>query len=63
MESQEKNTKIKAMNKTQLSSAYNVGMQTLKKWLEPFENEIGVYRGRTYTPQQVKIIFELLGNP
>jgi hypothetical protein len=59
----EKDRKIQAMNKTQLAQAYNVGMVTLKKWLVPFQKEIGEYRGRTYTPNQVKIIFELLGKP
>lgn len=63
MEQKEKNIKIQAMNKTQLAAIYKVGMQTLKLWLEPFEEQIGEYRGRTYTPQQVKKIFEFLGEP
>ncbi len=63
MEQQEKSIKIQAMNKTQLAALCNVGVQTLKKWLTPFEEQIGEYRGRTYTPQQVRKIFELLGNP
>lgn len=51
------------MSKTQLAQAYNIGMRTFKLWLEPFQEEIGEYRGRAYTPQQVQKIFELLGVP
>jgi len=52
-----------AMNKTQLAHTYNVGIHTLNVWLSPFKKEIGEYRGRAYTPQQVRKIFDLLGKP
>lgn len=51
------------MNKTQLAQLYNVGDRTFSKWIEPFEEEIGEYRGRCYTPIQVTRIFELIGMP
>ena len=59
---QEENN-ITAMNKTQLAHLYNVGDRTFSKWLEPFKNEIGEYRGRCFTPIQVGKIYELLGRP
>lgn len=52
-----------ALNKTQLAQQYKITVRTLNFWLEPFENEIGVYRGRMFTPQQVKFIYEKLGYP
>ena len=55
--------KPSAMNKTQLAQLYNVGDRTFSKWIEPFEKEIGEYRGRCYTPIQVARIFELIGEP
>ena len=42
--SMEKTTTIQAMNKKQLAEHYNIGLQTLRKWLAPFENQIGKYR-------------------
>ena len=35
----------------------------LEVLMEPFQIEIGEYRGRAFTPVQLKKIFELIGNP
>jgi len=59
----ERETKIQAMNKTELASAYGVGLHTFKKWIKPVQSEIGEYIGRAYTPQQVEKIFKFLGRP
>jgi hypothetical protein len=56
-------TKIKPLSKMQLANAYNVSLETLNSWLKPFKDKIGDYRGRMFTPKQVKIIFEELGEP
>jgi hypothetical protein len=48
---------------TELSKIYNVCIRTMKKWMEPFAEEIGTKRGRYYTVVQVKIIFQKLGLP
>lgn len=53
----------KAMNKTQLSRAYNVHISTFSRWVKKFENKLGDVTGRVYTPKQVAIIFEHLGEP
>ncbi len=55
--------KITAQNKNQLADAYFVSLKTFISWIEPFKDNIGEYRGKTYTPKQVKIIYDLLGCP
>ena len=60
MENQEK---ITAQNKNQLADAYVVSLKTFISWIEPFKDNIGEYRGKIYTPKQVKIIYDLLGRP
>ena len=62
MEKQD-NIKPTAMNKSQLADLYHIGVHTLNVWLKPFQKEIGEYRGRAYTPNQIRKIFELLGQP
>jgi hypothetical protein len=54
-------TTISVLSKNQLAQAYGIPLYTLSIWLKPFEEEIGKYRGRIYTPKQVAIIFSLLG--
>jgi hypothetical protein len=54
---------IKARNLKELSAIYNISSRTLKKWLHPFEEEIGQRVGYFYTITQVKKIFALLGLP
>ncbi len=60
MENQEK---ITAQSKIQLADAYVVSLRTFTSWIEPFKDDIGEYRGKAYTPKQVKIIYDLLGRP
>jgi hypothetical protein len=63
MEAQEP-AKIKAMNKSQLARMYKVCTRTLNKWLAPFAHEIGeIPNTNTFTPEQVRIIFEKIGEP
>jgi len=51
------------LNYKQLAAIYEVSHKTLKSWLEPFMEEIGEMRGKTFTLRQVRIIFERLGEP
>jgi len=55
--------KIKAQSKTELAHAYNISLKTFRNWIKPFEQEIGTYRGKAYTPKQVETIRRLLGEP
>jgi DNA-directed RNA polymerase specialized sigma24 family protein len=54
---------IKPLNYKQLAAIYDVTHRTLKSWLEPFMEEIGELRGRTFTLKQVRIIYDKLGDP
>ena len=42
---------------------YAISIVVLRIWLRPFHEHIGDYKGKAYTPHQVKIIFEKLGEP
>lgn len=59
----ESHEKVIAQSKNQLAEAYNVSIKTFIRWIEPIKEELGEYRGKTYTPKQVKIIYDLLGYP
>ncbi|MEZ5047485.1 MAG: hypothetical protein R2831_10890 [Chitinophagaceae bacterium] len=54
---------IKSKSKKELARDYNVSIAVLRSWLRPFQKKIGVYNGKTYTPKQVAIIYECLGEP
>lgn len=56
-------TEVKAYSKKELSGLYGVSTWVLRQWLKPFNKKIGEYCGKSYTPAQVKIIFEALGDP
>ena len=60
-----KNGKIKLLpySAVELSSIYDVCDRTFKKWIKPFEREIGTKQGRYYTISQVRVIIEKLGLP
>ena len=51
------------MNTKQLAALYKVNTETFNKWLKPFKKKIGKRIGNLYTPKQVKIIFDCLGEP
>lgn len=54
---------VKTYSVKEVADLYSISNKTLKKWLSPFENEIGERRGYFYNPKQVGIIFEKLGLP
>ena len=54
---------IKPYTVLELARLYGVSDRTIKKWIKPFEQEIGKKIGYFYTIAQVKIIFEKLGLP
>lgn len=54
---------LKPYSLAELSVFYNVCDRTMKKWLRPFQAEIGEKQGRYYTINQVKTIFGKLGLP
>ena len=54
---------VKPYSLKELADIYGVCGKTLKKWIKPFEKELGGQIGRFYTIPQVEIIFERLGYP
>lgn len=50
----------KAMTLKELASRWDVSVRTVRKWLKPFEKDIGPRVGQMYSPHQVKIILEKL---
>lgn len=48
---------------TELARMYEVSEKTFKKWITPFEEEIGRKNGYFYSIAQVRIIFQKLGTP
>ena len=55
--------KLTGFNKKSLARQYKVSPKTLEKWLKPIEKKVGEYTGRMFTPVQVKVIYEHLGEP
>jgi len=60
----DKPIKPEAMTLTQLAVKYKVCAKTIKKWLADYSDEIGRPK-HTYifTPEQVRKIYERLGEP
>lgn len=54
---------IKPYSLTEMAGIYGVDWRTFKKWLQPFEEEIGPRNGRFYSIPQVRVIFERLSLP
>ena len=54
---------LRPHNLKELSALYKISYKTLKKWLKPFERELGERTGYYYTIPQVRKIFEFLGFP
>lgn len=54
---------IKPQTKQELAQAYGISPRTLNRWLTPFQEHIGPRMGHTYTPKQIRIIYDLLGSP
>lgn len=48
------------MNIKQLAVRWNVSVRTVKKWIKPFESELGPVTGYLFTPRQVAIILSHL---
>ncbi|MBL7815205.1 MAG: DUF4248 domain-containing protein [Saprospiraceae bacterium] len=58
-------TEIKAYSKKELCRLYNISHDVLRRWLKPIEHLLPYYNpyARIFTPAQVKVIFETLGEP
>ncbi|MCC7301111.1 MAG: hypothetical protein IT233_00570 [Bacteroidia bacterium] len=63
MKTESNQIKLKPYSMTELARIYGVDPRTLKKWLVPFEKEIGIKQGRFFQIPQVKLIFDKLSLP
>ena len=59
---------MKNKSKKQLASEYNISTKTLKKWIKPILKNLNMtekqYNNKKiFTPNEVKIIYEFLGEP
>jgi hypothetical protein len=54
---------LKPYSLMELSRIYGVDFRTFKKWIIPFQDNIGNRNGRYYTIAQVRKIFDFLGTP
>ncbi len=54
---------VKPYTLSELCDLYGVTNKVLKKWLRPFNSEIGERMGRYYTVLQVETIFKKIGIP
>jgi transposase len=54
---------IKPYTKKEIINLYGVTYKTFSSWIKKFSEEIGEYKGRRSTINQVQTIFNKLGNP
>ena len=58
-----KETAVRSATVKELAALYSVSPKTFRNWLLPHRQKIGERRGHYYTAGQIRIIFELLGEP
>ena len=58
-------TPVKVYSKKELRELYGISRETFNKWLQPIKSSLPHYRptSKILTPAQVKVIFDLLGEP
>lgn len=54
---------VKPYTTSELVELYGVNEKTFRKWLRPFNEEIGRKNGAYFTCRQVKVIFDKLDVP
>jgi hypothetical protein len=54
---------VKHYQLKELAAIYGVDKRTLKKWMKPFDNEIGIRTGYYFLVNQVRVIFEKIPLP
>ena len=61
----DQNGRFKPFNKpetlTSMAAKYKVTYETFRKWIKPIEKQINFSPRRTFTPAEVKMIIEFLG--
>jgi hypothetical protein len=60
---EKRNKRYKAVSKTVLHQAYQCSPYTFRQWIKKIKGKLGSYDGGLYTPKQVKVIVDHLGEP
>ncbi len=63
MQKDESGVAIQPYSVKDFARIYNVSRKTFRRWVEPFQKELGDRNGHYYNVTQVKTIFEKLGLP
>ena len=63
MENETTKIRLRTYSVKEVAELYGISGKTLKKWLAPFEKEIGARVGYLYNPKQIRVIFDKLGFP
>jgi transposase-like protein len=58
-----KQVPIKAYTVKEMCALYGVSRTVFFSWIKKFRSKIGELKGKTYTPKQVRIIFDHLEMP
>lgn len=54
---------IRLYSAKQLAFFYLISKPTFQRWIEPYQDQVGLRNGNYYTSAQVEIIFQKLGRP
>jgi hypothetical protein len=54
---------VRPYSLVELGALYSVCDRTMRKWIKPFETDLGERIGRYYNVAQVKLILQKLGFP
>ena len=63
METPKNIIRLKPYTLKELGYLYEINYRTVRKWIELFQEEVGVKVGRYYTVNQMRIIFDNIGYP
>ncbi len=57
------NKRYKAVSKSVLHQSYECSPYTFRQWIKKINKDLGAYEGGLYTPKQVQMIVDHLGEP
>ena len=54
---------IRSYSNKELAACYHCSANTFRKWMKQLKGDLGPRMGHIYSPKQVRIIVERLGEP
>lgn len=58
-----RNKRYRAASKSILQQSYGCSPYTFRQWIKKINKDLGAYEGGLYTPKQVQMIVDHLGEP